>query len=508
VLTCTTTLLAALGLLAVGGVALAHGPIHDKIAFATQRISVGIDPAAELLMRGEFHRLAGDWKAAQADFDAAAALEPQQPGLELCRAALMMDRGQLEGAHAAVTDLLAREPHNERAWKLRSQISEKRQRPDAAAADLERALDVSPRPSPDLYVERARLLQAAGLDARALQCLDEGIARLGSIVSLELAAAEIELDRGNRSGALARLDRVAPQMERPEILAPRRAAIFAQPQGEGAKPEPSSAPFVIEVGRPVVESPMAMVAAAADVLGSNAPAPSLTDENTPLVPEPPAPRSARPVTPARMLADPVVTRGPYLQIGTPTGVTIRWRTDVASTSRVLYGTNLGNLDGSVQSGTLTTEHEVVLTGLTSNQRYYYSIGTTSLALEGNDAAHSFVTAPAPGTTRPTRIWIIGDAGTATNSQAEVRDAFVDYTGTRGADVWLMLGDNAYDSGQDEEYQAGVFDMYEEQLKNTILWPTRGNHDQIHSGPGNDYYDIFSLPTAGQAGGLASGTEAY
>ena len=32
-----------------------------------------------------------------------------------------------------------------------------------------------------------------------------------------------------------------------------------------------------------------------------------------------------------------VTRGPYLQMGGPAGIVVRWRTDVATDSRVRYG---------------------------------------------------------------------------------------------------------------------------------------------------------------------------
>ena len=35
-----------------------------------------------------------------------------------------------------------------------------------------------------------------------------------------------------------------------------------------------------------------------------------------------------------------VTRGPYLQTGTPTSLVIRWRTDTATNSRVLFGTDI------------------------------------------------------------------------------------------------------------------------------------------------------------------------
>ena len=75
----------------------------------------------------------------------------------------------------------------------------------------------------------------------------------------------------------------------------------------------------------------------------------------------------------------------------------------------------------------------------------------------------------------------------------------------------MLGDNAYGDGTDGQYQDAVFDMYPELLRQTPLWPTLGNHDghtassDTQTGP---YYDIFTLPTNAEAGGLASGTEAY
>jgi hypothetical protein len=75
----------------------------------------------------------------------------------------------------------------------------------------------------------------------------------------------------------------------------------------------------------------------------------------------------------------------------------------------------------------------------------------------------------------------------------------------------MLGDNAYPRGTDSEYQAAVFDMYPTVLAQTAVWPTLGNHDAIssssvsQSGP---YYDSFTLPTQGEAGGMMSGTEGY
>jgi hypothetical protein len=106
------------------------------------------------------------------------------------------------------------------------------------------------------------------------------------------------------------------------------------------------------------------------------------------------------------------------------------------------------------------------------------------------------------------VWVIGDSGAADANAAAVRDAFLAYVGGRRAQVWLMLGDNAYEWGTDGEYQQAVFDMYPMLLRNTVVWPTRGNHDLTFPVGIHDYYDIFSMPRFGEAGGVSSGTEAY
>ncbi len=207
-----------------------------------------------------------------------------------------------------------------------------------------------------------------------------------------------------------------------------------------------------------------------------------------------------------------LTRGPYLQQGNENSVVVRWRTGTDSNSRVRIGTALVNpLPTVVSDSASTSEHEVKLAGLAPDTKYYYSVGSSSATLAGPDEAHFFVTSPPPGTAKPTRIWVIGDAGTKDDRQRAVRDAYAAFTGSRHTDLWLMLGDNAYLSGTDSEYQAAVFDMYPALLRTSVVWPTFGNHDAVsansssQSGP---YYDMFTLPRNGEAGGLASGTEAY
>jgi PKD repeat protein len=206
-----------------------------------------------------------------------------------------------------------------------------------------------------------------------------------------------------------------------------------------------------------------------------------------------------------------LTRGPYLQVGTPDSIIVRWRTSIAMDSRVEYGSAPGALTESEEDPALVTDHIVELTGLDDDTRYYYSVGTTAEMLAGDDADHYFVTAPLTGTQKATRIWIIGDPGYGTPDALAVRDAYYNYTGATHTDLWLMLGDNAMPAGTDCQYQTKCFDPYQEMFRKSVVWPTYGNHDAASSssyyqeGP---YYNSFTLPTAGEAGGAPSGTEAF
>ena len=65
----------------------------------------------------------------------------------------------------------------------------------------------------------------------------------------------------------------------------------------------------------------------------------------------------------------------------------------------------------------------------------------------------------------------------------VRDAYYAFAGSTAPNLWLMLGDNAYNGGTDTEYQAAVFDMYPATLRQSVLWPTIGNHDVANTAQG-------------------------
>ena len=77
------------------------------------------------------------------------------------------------------------------------------------------------------------------------------------------------------------------------------------------------------------------------------------------------------------IAGPEITRGPYLQAQTQTSVVVRWRTAILASSKVYFGRSVKVLDASVQDDALKTEHEIVLTGLSPDTKYYYTVDAAS-----------------------------------------------------------------------------------------------------------------------------------
>jgi len=205
-----------------------------------------------------------------------------------------------------------------------------------------------------------------------------------------------------------------------------------------------------------------------------------------------------------------ISRGPYLQQGAPTSMVIRWRTNTPTETLLEYRRSSDSVAGVFKSSILTTEHEARLTGLAPHTRYTYQIKTQAKVLVDGDPEHSFVTSPL-GTAEPIGIWLLGDAGSSGRLpkgedplQVAVRDAFLKQHPASDFDFIVMLGDNAYETGSDEEYQRGFFDPYRSVLTSKVVWPTQGNHDHTAKA----YYPVFTLPTKGESGGVPSGVERF
>lgn len=206
-----------------------------------------------------------------------------------------------------------------------------------------------------------------------------------------------------------------------------------------------------------------------------------------------------------------VHRGPYLQVPTQSSVIVRWSTDIPTSTKLTFGFESSFHFGVRFNSDQTTDHEVKISGLIPNTVYSYSIGSMDSMLMISENLF-FRTLPEKGSVGPYSFMVIGDAGQGTQPQRDVSLAFQEAYGVHHDGV-ILLGDNAYWSGTDSEYQNKFFDgFYNEIFENTVIWPAPGNHDYYSASvpmtPTAPYFDIFNIPTSGECGGVPSNTPQY
>jgi tetratricopeptide (TPR) repeat protein len=214
---------------------LGHGDLHEQIAALRARIEKEPRNAELYLRRAELHRLHGEWGAAAGDYDRAEQLAPSLAAVALGRGKMLLATGRFDAAKAALDTFLAADPGHVEALAMRAQVAMRRGHPLAAADDLAKAIRLSPKPEPDLFLDRSRALVAAGDEhlADAIACLDEGMAKLGRLPTLGLPAIELELRRRGYDAALARLDQLSAGAARKETWLERRGDVLSA----AARPE-------------------------------------------------------------------------------------------------------------------------------------------------------------------------------------------------------------------------------------------------------------------------------
>ena len=206
-----------------------------------------------------------------------------------------------------------------------------------------------------------------------------------------------------------------------------------------------------------------------------------------------------------------LTSGPYLQSLSTTSVIIAWRTSAADTGKVSVGTSSSSLPLKFSTATSTVDPQVTVTGLTPNTKYFYEIATSKSTLK---TGLSFTTAPQTGSAKPTRMLFLGECGTGLQQQTDVITAMRKYQTTTGraADLIMIAGDAAYETGTDAEYGSTFFGPYNTDLRTAALFTAIGNHDSSSTCTGSvctgGYFTRMATPRTGESGGVASNSAAY
>lgn len=192
----------------LAGVVAAHGDIDLRIARFDDAIRLSPDNALLNFRRGELRPRHGTNRAAIGDLRKAMRLAPELRNGNLLLGRAHLAAGDFAGSIGALDAHLANQPNDARAYFHRSRAHEQLGYIGPAIADLDSALRTMPRPVPEVYLDKARLLVAKGQHGAAMNTIDEALREVGGSVILIDFAVEQRIRRKRYTQALSWLDRL------------------------------------------------------------------------------------------------------------------------------------------------------------------------------------------------------------------------------------------------------------------------------------------------------------
>ncbi len=206
----------------------AHGDVHLRITNLTEQIASSTNPrtnASLLFQRADLFRADGDWTNALVDLDLVARLDPSITRVEFCRGRVEFEAGRMEAALPPLNKYLATRPKDEEAYVTRARVLARLGSHRAAVNDYTTAISFG-KPNPELYIERAEAWRVLGKPEEALRGLDEGIKKMGPLITLQLPAVDLEVALKRYDAALNRIDGMTARLQRKETWLVRRAEIL------------------------------------------------------------------------------------------------------------------------------------------------------------------------------------------------------------------------------------------------------------------------------------------
>ncbi|MBA3709980.1 MAG: tetratricopeptide repeat protein [Planctomycetes bacterium] len=199
--------------LCCGPIGWAHNDLEERIEAATEAIDREPGNPTGYLERGDLYRQHQQWAEALSDFEHARGLAPDLPIVDLDRGMTFADAGRHLDAVAAFDAFLFRAPDEARGLAGRARSQRALGRLPEAALDYAALERVVVEPDPQMYLDWCA---CAADDQSRLAVIARGLARLGSVASLEDMAVRLETATGRTDAALARIDRLIAASARPE----------------------------------------------------------------------------------------------------------------------------------------------------------------------------------------------------------------------------------------------------------------------------------------------------
>ena len=212
-----------------GGPSLfAHGAVHEQIVALTREMEKNPKDGELYLRRAELYRVHRSWDEALADYDEAARLNPELQGVHLGRAKMLLEADWPKSASRSADLFLQKMPNHPEGLVIRARSRVKMKEYQAAADDYALAIKQPYGDKPENFIERAQALDLAFPDNpdKAIDALEEGIAKLGPLVTLQLPAIDLEVKSGRFDSALKRVDTLMKGTPRKEMYLTQKGEIL------------------------------------------------------------------------------------------------------------------------------------------------------------------------------------------------------------------------------------------------------------------------------------------
>ncbi len=187
-------------------VAGAHPGIHEQEREADAALAENPENPDTHLSRGRIHTEKREWDAALASYSRARRLGAAQYRVALLEGTAYLDAGWPQMAKECFAGILETAPNDPAAHLGRARAWMKLDHAHEAAKDYAVAVATLPSLQPGYVLEYRDALIAADRPGDAIVALDAGIARLGQVPALQLAAVDAQVDAKQYDDALRRLE--------------------------------------------------------------------------------------------------------------------------------------------------------------------------------------------------------------------------------------------------------------------------------------------------------------
>lgn len=185
-------------------ISLAHPGVHHDIERVSEALQKQPNRVELLSERGVYYRIAGDFEASLADFDAVARLDPSNLDVAAHRGMTLAAMGRNADAERELTRFIDGGRASGSVFAERAFVRVKLGRVEGAIADFTASLSINP--DVELFIERSRLEESLGQLDQAVRGVREGLAALGGAVVLRDRLINLEILRKNYDSALQAID--------------------------------------------------------------------------------------------------------------------------------------------------------------------------------------------------------------------------------------------------------------------------------------------------------------